>query len=205
MEIRFRQAQPEDADRACPLIYSAAPEAFDYMFAAEGYSALEYLRYAFVGGGGLLGYRIHVVASVKDAVVGTIAFYSKRGYFCLGLGNAMQVLRFFGLKKGWSVLKKCSRVQKIIPPPRPGMAYIADLGVVESLRGKGVGSALLQHGLRAARDGGKRLYGLDVAANNPRAQQLYERLGMTVMSERRLQDAGGNATLPAIRRMEMPL
>jgi RimJ/RimL family protein N-acetyltransferase len=70
---------------------------------------------------------------------------------------------------------------------------------------KVVGTAILRYGLERARARGLRTYGLDVADNNPRAQKLYERFGMTVVSVRPLSDRDAFAGLPRLRRMEMPV
>lgn len=43
MQINFRTARPTDAEEACPLICSAAPEAFDYVFAQNGHKSLDFL------------------------------------------------------------------------------------------------------------------------------------------------------------------
>ncbi len=82
--VQFRKAKSADVEEACPLIYSAAPEAFDCMFALSGHRALDFLRFAFVQKYGLFSCRNHVVATVNDEIVGIGAFYSGREYLSLG-------------------------------------------------------------------------------------------------------------------------
>lgn len=62
--------------------------------------------------------------------------------------------------------------------------WIIQLGVAPSWRGRGLGAALLSGTLSAMRaDGGERCY-LDVSVDNPRAAQLYRRLGFVVTGRR---------------------
>jgi len=56
--------------------------------------------------------------------------------------------------------------------------YIADVFVRESLRGKGVGTGLLQYILKKAESEGCAELSLTVETDNPRAQALYKRLGI---------------------------
>ncbi len=204
MNIQFRIAQASDQNEACPLIYSSAPEIFDYMFALKK-PALEFLQFAFVNESGLFGHKNHVVATVKDKVVGIGAFYSGKEYISLGLGNTKQVFKFFGFAKGTSVFKKCLQVQKLIPPPNKSTEYVADLGVSESCRGQGIGSALLKHQMEVARSKKKKFYALDVAANNPRAQKLYKKLGLKVIEERIFAEINPSRPIPNARRMVMEI
>ena len=62
-----------------------------------------------------------------------------------------------------------------------GNGWVKDLVVRESERGRGLGKALLRHGLHAYRDRGARRVGLKVDGDNPTgAPQLYERVGFVV-------------------------
>jgi len=75
MSLQFRPAEAGDAAQAVPLIYSAGPEGFEYVFTQGRRSALDYLHYAFVDGRGFFGYRNHRVALRAGTVVGIAAFY----------------------------------------------------------------------------------------------------------------------------------
>lgn len=200
MQISFRTAGLTDAEQACPLVYSAAPEAFDYMF---GNKAHAFLRFAFENGSGLFGYRNHVVAVVQGRVVGIGAFYSGREYPLLGLANTKQVFRFYGLTNGGKVFKRCLQVQKFIPPPNRHTEYVADLGVNEEWRGKGIGTALLKYQMEIACSKKRRVYALDVSVQNPMAQKLYERLGFRMVNERPFFISKKQGPIPNARRMEI--
>lgn len=59
-----------------------------------------------------------------------------------------------------------------------GSGWVKDVVVREQERGRGLGKALLLHGLRAYRDHGATRVGRKVDSTNPTgARQLYERLG----------------------------
>lgn len=204
MDIQFRMAKPEDVEEASPLIYSAAVEAFGYVFANPQDRALDFLRFAFKRRG-LFGYNNHVVAMVESKVVGIGAFYSGSEFNRLNAENVVQIFRFFGPFKSWEVFRKGYHVQKLIPPPKRFVEYVADLGVCPKMRGRGIGTALLFHQMKIARDRGKKIYTLDVAANNPKAQKLYERFGFKVVWERGSVEGRVLGAIPAIRRMEMRL
>ncbi len=59
----------------------------------------------------------------------------------------------------------------------PTCAEISDLVVAESLRGQGVGTALIQALVKRARTKGAKAFEIGVALDNPRAAALYRRLG----------------------------
>jgi ribosomal protein S18 acetylase RimI-like enzyme len=58
-------------------------------------------------------------------------------------------------------------------------AEIEDLRVVEELRSRGIGSALLEHAARLTAARGQTRLGLAVGLDNDRARALYERVGFT--------------------------
>ena len=63
---------------------------------------------------------------------------------------------------------------------QPDGFLVVDIGFLAHWRGRGLGAELLRHlHEEAARTGASRVW-LHVLATNPRAQQLYERLGIRV-------------------------
>jgi len=63
------------------------------------------------------------------------------------------------------------------PGRRSDMLWIYDIEIDVSQRGKGYGTAALKLAEQKARELGKKRMGLHVFAHNPRARELYERLG----------------------------
>ena len=201
MDLAFRTAEAADVDRACPLIYSAGIEGFDYTFAAKGRTALDFIRHAFVDGRGFFGHRNHEVVVVDGAVVGTGAFYTGADYDALGKGLVPQVLHLYGLG-AIGVFRRSLEMTPLMPRPARDTLYVADLGVAPAMRGRGIGTALLQRHLDRAREEGLRRYELDVSVSNPRGQQLYERFGFRVTREQPTHGKGG---VPSTRRMTIDL
>jgi GNAT superfamily N-acetyltransferase len=60
---------------------------------------------------------------------------------------------------------------------RPGELVMDGIAVDENVRGQGVGTKLLQGVIDFAREHGYQTVRLDVVDTNPRARQLYERVG----------------------------
>lgn len=204
MQLNFRPAEAPDAPLAVPLIYSAGPEGFEYVFRQGRRSALDYLRYAFPDGRGFFGYRNHRVALLDGQVVGIGAFYSGLEYNALSEGALRQILRFYRLACP-PVLRRALQTTRWMPPPGRRTLYVANLGVAENMRGRGIGAALLRSQIAAAQASGKRKLALDVAANNPRAQKLYEMLGLRVVQENRIDATRDDISVPVSRRMELSL
>lgn len=204
MNLQFRPAQPPDVEQAIPLIYSAAVEAFDYAFGGRRHRAVDFLKFAFLSGG-LFGYDNHVVAVSEGRIAGIGAFYSGAKFNRLASQNTLQILKFYGVLGSASIISRCLRLKKLLPPPDQTTEYIADLGVHEAMQGRGIGSELLKHQQEQARLRGKNTYALDVAAHNSRAQKLYERLGFKVAEERELILDEKNGTALKAHRMTMKI
>lgn len=205
-KIIVRPATAADVAQAVPLIYSAGPEAFDFMFSRYGKNALEYVENCFVDGRGLQGYKNHRVAvrELDDKVVGIGAFYSGVEYASLSSQTVAQIRRYYGTVNLLKMLPGLLAMGRWMKAPSKHTDYVANLGVAPDTRGQGVGTILLQDGLDRAKQRGKRVYALDVAVTNPDAERLYRRFGM----EQRWEAAFSNKAsinIPAARRLLMPI
>jgi ribosomal protein S18 acetylase RimI-like enzyme len=184
MPLTFRHARPDDVDAAVPLIYSSGPDAFDYAFARPGRnSAQDFLRYAFVQGGGQFGWRQHWVGEQGGEVVVAGTVFGGEANLGYMLAATRQILGYFGIGSA-GVMRRGLQLEKIICPPPRRTLYLAHLGVTPALRGEGLGSQLIGHFLQIGRNAGLPMAALDVSTANPKAQALYERLGFSVQVER---------------------
>ncbi|WP_435607352.1 GNAT family N-acetyltransferase [Pseudomonas knackmussii] len=184
MPLSFRPARPDDVDAAIPLIYSSGPDAFDYAFARPGRnSAQDFLRRAFLHGGGQFGWRQHTVGELDGKVVAAGTIFGGEANLGYLLAAARQILGYFGLGSV-GVIHHGLQLEKIICPPPKHTLYLAHLGVDPSLRSQGVGRELIEHFIERGRRAGLKTAALDVSAANPRAQALYEKLGFEVQEER---------------------
>lgn len=64
--------------------------------------------------------------------------------------------------------------------------YIGNLVVSANLRGKGIGSKIIEHSFELAREKGCKRVLLDVIFENPGAKKLYERIGFRKCCEKNL-------------------
>jgi ribosomal protein S18 acetylase RimI-like enzyme len=197
----FRPARPDDL-AALPLILSSGPETFDYVFRAGSQGPLDFLRRAFPDGAGQFGYRNHVVGEVYGRVVAAGAGWTGAQAVPFLLAAIGQFVRFIGPVGTPAVVVRGLRTEVVIRPPSRGEFYIGHLGVDPACRGQGIGAALVEHLLAAARDSGAGQAVLDVAVNNPRAEILYKRLGFRVTAERASTLRRAEGFVPSHRRME---
>ena len=206
MPWHLRPATAADADAAVPLIYSSGPAAFDFVFSVpDRSSALDFLRHAFLDGAGEFGFRNHVVAEHDGAVGAVGAAWGHTSNLGFAFAAARQILACYGPLVAPGVILRGLRIESVIPPPSRGLHYLAHLGVQPAIRGQGGGGALIEHLLAKGRAQGRPVAALDVAATNPRAQSLYERLGFQVTRERVSHLTNAQATVSNHRRMELLL
>lgn len=202
MNLSFRKASPEDDCRK--LVYSSGPELYDYMFSHGNKSAQDHIGSEFRRGSGLMGHAIHTVAIADGEVVGVGAFYTARQYTRLFLESGLGLLQSYRLWEVPIVLRRALHSGSVVQRPRPGSVYIANLGVRPDMRGRGVGSALIEHEADKARAAGFETMTLDVADTNPRAEALYRRLGFSVIEEKKFRGDAGN-DVPNARLMVRPV
>ena len=201
--LTFRPAAAADVEAAVPLIHSSGPDAFEYVFAVPGMGdAQAFLRHAFVDGAGEFGWRNHVIGVLDGVVVAAGAGFGGATKWPFTLAAARQILGHYGWRHAAGVIARGLRVESVIPPPTGAMYYLGHLGVSPSLRGKGIGAALVEHllDITPAHAGGPVV--LDVATTNPDAQRLYQRLGFEVVAERRSALANAQGRVPDHRRMQ---
>jgi ribosomal protein S18 acetylase RimI-like enzyme len=203
-DIAFRPAAPGDVEAAVPLIYSSGPAAFDFVFAQAGArGAPDFLRHAFLQGGGEFGWRNHVAGVAEGRVVAIGAGWDGRQSIVFTLAAARQIFGFFGPIRAWGVILRGLRVETVIRPAGAGEYYLGHLGVDPALRGRGLGARLVADLLTLASACPKAV--LDVAVGNPRAQALYERLGFAVAATRVSTLRNRHGSVGDHRRMERVL
>lgn len=177
--MEIRQARKTDKGNISALIYSAGPELYDFLYKTSKTTAEDYIAYEFASGRGFCGYK-NVTVAIKDGqVVATGCFYDGRQYNKLLLGSLLNMGLFFKLKTG-KVLKRSKHLDSIIRKPKLDELYLANFGVCSLLRGQGIGRTMIEQQLSWAKSSGYRIFSLDVADTNPRAENLYQRLGLKV-------------------------
>ena len=201
--LEIRAARTGDQAAAVPLIHSAGPVAFDYVFGRRGRPATAFLDFAFASGRGLFGSCNHFVAVHGGQVVATVSLYSAPEHKTLTRVLPLQITQFYGVVRAAGVLRRSLQVAGMMPGPEEHVEYLANFGVAPELRSRGIGRRVLQFACDRARERGKRLLALDVVVGNARAQALYERFGLRVVAERGFNGPAGR--VPDTRRMELAL
>ncbi len=203
----IRPARADDAEAATPLIYSAGPFAFDFVFSHRTrMDAQGFIAHAFSSDHGEFSWRYHRVAELDGEVVGTAVGYTgamAKGFLWPAVGHIFQC---YGIIGAATVIWRGLQVERIIvPPSRPEMFYIGNVAVLPALRGRGIGEQIMAHMHAEGRKLGASLCALDVSAENPRAEALYTRLGYRVVKENysTLQNEAGRVA--DHRRMELKL
>jgi len=205
-DITLRTATPNDVDAALPLIYSSGPAVLDYIFMSQNKEdVFACMRRGYVRNAGELGYAIHTVAEIDGKVVGIgAAFAGDVSLRFMAQGTA-NIFAHYGPLRAPGVLVRALQVEKIVRPPAKHEHCIAHLGVSTELRGKGIGAKIVDHLLEEGRRLNRPVAVLDVSAENPRAQKLYERLGFAVTRENASALRNQHALVPSHRRMELRL
>lgn len=186
MTLEYRTCQPSDVEEAIPLMYSAGPESFRYVFSVDyAEQATDFLRYAFVKGVGEFGFKDHIVALDKDVIVGLVGRRSPTQNFTYTIAAAKQIFGFYGFFTGLKVIIRGLRFEAIVAPPSKGRVCLHNLGVCSDSRGKGYGQEMIKDFMVKEKTIGTTHVCLDVAATNPRAKSLYQRLGFVVKKHKK--------------------
>jgi len=112
------------------------------------------------------------VALDGESLVGLVGFHDAQGQLVdIQYGTLLQ---HFGLLRGnWSAFLGILLSRE----PQPGEFLLDGIAVHADARGQGVGTRLFEAVFTHAAECGYAFIRLDVVDSNPRAQQLYERLG----------------------------
>lgn len=185
MTLEYRSCQPSDVDEVIPLMYSAGPESFRYVFSVDYQDqAIDFLRFAFVKGKGEFGYNDHRVALHNNTIVGLVGRRSSKQNLTYTFAAAKQIFGFYGLFKGLKVIVRGLRFEAIVSPPPKGRVCLHNLGVSPASQGKGYGQQIIEHFVANEKKVNTTHVCLDVAATNPRAKLLYQRLGFIVIAHK---------------------
>jgi ribosomal protein S18 acetylase RimI-like enzyme len=117
-----------------------------------------------------------LVALCDDRVVGLLAIKSKKCSFIDP--NLQSLFEHYGFM---GTLGLVATALLIDHTPSSAEWYVDSLVVCPSMRGKGIGQLLLQTFQASAEAAGIHTLSLDVVDTNPRARELYERLGYRIV------------------------
>lgn len=188
-KIVIRKAAAQDAQACTPLIYSAGPELFDYIYSHAELSPQQFIEDEFKQGQGFMGHKLHWVAELDGEVVGVFALYSRKQLSLMNLATTAHILKAYGIKTA-KPIKHALQAGSLISKPAKDGLHLANFGVSPFKRSSGIGSAMLQYAASYARQQGYSRVSLDVSVKNPRAQALYEKTGFEMLRENVFKGSG---------------
>lgn len=203
MEIRI--ATLDDVICIAPLIYSAAPELYDFLYKTVNHDSKEFIEFEFCSGRGFCGYKNVTVIAHENLVVGTGCFFNQQQYIALTLGTVANMFKFYGRINIWPVLARTMHVESVMKCPRKGELYLSNFGVNPEYQGQGFGTSMIQQKLKEAQASDYAIFGLDVASTNPQAEKLYQRLGLSVVEEKSFSGKRKGHSVPNSKKMELDL
>lgn len=203
--MEIRAARATDDMGLVSLIYSAGPELYDFIYKTPQHSAKDYIAYEFQSGRGFCGHANVTVAVQDGAVVGTGCFYDAKQYGRLTLGTALNMFKFYGPIHIWPVLLRSGHIGSVMKKPRKGELYLSNFGVAPAQRSTGVGSTVINTKVAEAKTRGYKVFGLDVADTNPRAEMLYRKLGLQMVEFKKFSGQRVGMQIPNSKKLELPL
>ena len=200
------KAKPCDADVIVPLLFSSGVALYEFIYKTKKHQALDYIRYEFLSGRGFCGHRNVTVMLDNQRVIGVGCFYDRQQYNQLLLGSVINMLCFYGIARVWTVFVRSDYVTRyIIQKPRHRELYLASFAVHPSYQGRGWASRLLTHKIQEAKQLSYKVFGLDVASDNLRAESLYRKQGLQCVLIKSFRWYSNKVNIAASKKMELIL
>lgn len=182
MHLQKMDKNKHDSFKVSELIYEADAETFDFFFGNKRNASEKLGRLVGVGDNHLGYQQIYLVTNDDQEIVGIMVYSSgeKIGKInelkvIFGNFNFLDSLRFIMIEIIDSLfLSKLNEDD----------FYYAIVAVDENSRGQGIGSFILEGGIKLARKMGCRRAVLDVDIENEGALRLYERFGFRKFKEK---------------------
>lgn len=179
--IVLRNANPTfDEGLACGRYLDEAAEGF-FRFML-GRKATQIIAKAFVQTNHSYSFKNVVFAEHKKCIVGMALGFTAEQHRRFSDQPVKEAAGYRALRM-MIVKRLCTPLIRILNTLEDGDFYILSMAVDKELRGKGIGSALMDSMEERALAGGATRLALDVSAGNKGARKLYERRGMTIESQ----------------------
>lgn len=182
MYLQKMDKKKHDSFNVSEIIYEADAETFDFFFGNKENASRKLGKLVMTGDNNLGYQQIYVVTNDNQEIMGVMVYSAgeKRGTMqelkVLSRNfNILDSLRFLMIELIDSIF--LSRLEE-------DDFYYAIVAVDEHFRGQGVGSFILEEGIKLAREKGCRRAVLDVDIENEGALRLYERFGFIKFKER---------------------
>lgn len=166
------------------LIYATGYYFFDYLFALPKDKIFELLRNLFSKKQGIFSYKFASVAIHNKETVGVLIGYDSQTERIHKLFTILHIIKKYGILKTIPIILRSNNVDKFIGKIEKNSFYIANLAVIEDVRHRHVGSALLEYILlKIKKDKKYNTCSLDVSIKNKDAINLYKDYGFKIANE----------------------
>ena len=174
--VRPAQPVPGDGTEFARYFDIASDGLAQWMFGRRFHDAL---GRAFLEPGHDMSYEYVWFAEVEGAIAGMVSGYSAADHRRSQDGPLLRAagLRAVRMLGTWLLARPLFEFMDRV---RDGDWYLQAVAVGQEFRGRGIGSALLDHAEATATAADARRIVLDVAVDNDRARRLYERRGMVI-------------------------
>ena len=197
LKVRYVQGLPEEYRRSAARLYDGA---FGKKFAtvvAPRERRIKLLSRCLI-------LEFAVGATTDNGLVGLAGYHLPSGSLTGGM-NYKTLISNLGLLRGsWAAIVFSLYDRK----PQPGELLMDGIAVDERVRGRGVGTGLLNRLVDYASEQGLESIRLDVIDTNPGARRLYERNGFAVVKTERFESLRGflgfGASSTMIRTLQHP-
>ncbi len=182
MYLQKMDKTKHDSFKVSELIYEADAETFDFFFGNQQ-NASEKLVKLVEAGDNHLGYQqIYVVTDDDHEIVGVMVYSSGRK---IGKINDLKVIfSNFNILDSLRFIMIEVIDSLFLAKLKADDFYYAIVAVDEKSRGQGIGSFILEEGIKLARKKGCKRAVLDVDIENDGALRLYERFGFRKFKEK---------------------
>jgi len=179
-QLTIRPAQPEDAELVVRLIQLSMGVLADYLFGGVRTCVDEILAGLYTFEATRYSWSRTDIAECDAEPVGMIISFPGSESFRRDIATGFGLLKICNLFDVMLLAVKALSIMSGVESKRDEY-YLANLAVLPSHQGHGIGSALLAHVEGKARKAGLRKCSLIVDTEKPGALRLYERLGYQVV------------------------
>ncbi len=185
----LRRASAADVHDIARFVIASAESFLPAVFGPQIVSALVSLA---AGEGTLFSHEHAWIAEAEGRALGMLLGYTGAVKSAEDPRTGFALLRLLGVDM-LSRLGSLLRTQSAIGRMGRDEYYVSNLAVDDTHRGRGIGTLLIAHATREAREAGARAVVLDVESDNDGARRLYERLGFHPVAETPAITLGGRS------------
>ncbi|EKQ53335.1 MAG: acetyltransferase [Methanobacterium sp. Maddingley MBC34] len=182
MHLQKMDKKKHDPFQVSELIYEADAETFDFFFGNKKNTSQKIGKLVQEGDNNLGYQQIYVVTNDNQEIMGVMVYSAGEK---MGTMNELKVLlRNFNILDSVRFIMIEIIDSIFLSSLKEDDFYYAIVAVDEHFRGQGVGSFILEEGIKLAREKGCKRAVLDVDIENDGALRLYERFGFRKFKER---------------------